>query len=249
MSYQEQIPRKPVTRRDMLKRVARFSQVKGSDGGLPDSHHPSAERILYNVIGFQPPPTEQGGMVSPVGDKAARMSAIKISEGFNLGFCRALPGKGPMMHNHDTNETFISMTGTWRASWEDPRGKVEFVDLEPLDVISFPAGVIRRFENVTRGSKTKYSTLMFVIAGDAPAAEFSREAMAVLEEAGLLDGKLRKRAKTVSTASAAPAAKAAKGTKLAKVTADAKASAKTLKQPAAKAKAKPAAKAKTRKAA
>ena len=249
MSYEEQIPRKPVTRRDMLKRVARFSQVKGSDGGLPDSHHPSAERILYNVIGFQPPPTEQGGMVSPVGDKAARMSAIKISEGFNLGFCRALPGKGPMMHNHDTNETFISMTGTWRASWEDPRGKVEFVDLEPLDVISFPAGVIRRFENVTRGSKTKYSTLMFVIAGDAPAAEFSREAMAVLEEAGLLDGKLRKRAKTVSTASAAPAAKAAKGTKLAKVTADAKASAKTLKQPAAKAKAKPAAKAKTRKAA
>jgi mannose-6-phosphate isomerase-like protein (cupin superfamily) len=249
MSYEEQIPRKPVTRRDMLKRVARFSQVKGSDGGLPDSHHPSAERILYNVIGFQPPPTEQGGMVSPVGDKAARMSAIKISEGFNLGFCRALPGKGPMMHNHDTNETFISMTGTWRASWEDPRGKVEFVDLEPLDVISFPAGVIRRFENVTRGSKTKYSTLMFVIAGDAPAAEFSREAMAVLEEAGLLDGKLRKRAKTVSTASAAPAAKAAKGTKAAKVTAGAKASAKTVKQPAAKAKAKPAAKAKTRKAA
>lgn len=244
MSYEEQIPRKPVTRRDMLKRVARFSQVKGSDGGLPDSHHPSAERILYNVIGFQPPPTEEGGMVSPVGDKAARMSAIKISEGFNLGFCRALPGKGPMMHNHDTNETFISMTGTWRASWEDPRGKVEFVDLEPLDVISFPAGVIRRFENVTRGSKTKYSTLMFVIAGDAPAAEFSREAMAVLEEAGLLDGKLRKRAKTFSTASAAPAAKPAKVT-----AAGAKASAKTAKQPAAKAKAKPAAKAKTRKAA
>jgi len=243
MSYEEQIPRKPVTRRDMLKRVARFSQVKGSDGGLPDSHHPSAERILYNVIGFQPPPTEEGGMVSPVGDKAARMSAIKISEGFNLGFCRALPGKGPMMHNHDTNETFISMTGTWRASWEDPRGKVEFVDLEPLDVISFPAGVIRRFENVTRGSKT----LMFVIAGDAPAAEFSREAMAVLEEAGLLDGKLRKRAKTVSTASAAPAAKAAKPAKV--TAAGAKASAKTAKKPAAKAKAKPAAKAKTRKAA
>ena len=251
MSYEEQIPRKPVTRRDMLKRVARFAQVKGSDGGLPDSHHPSAERILYNVIGFQPPPTEEGGMVSPVGDKAARMSAIKISEGFNLGFCRALPGKGPMMHNHDTNETFISMTGTWRASWEDPRGKVEFVDLEPLDVISFPAGVIRRFENVTCGSKTKYSTLMFVIAGDAPAAEFSREAMAVLEEAGLLDGKLRKRAKTFSTASAAPAAKPAKPAKVtAKMAAaGAKATAKTAKQPAAKAKAKPAAKAKARKAA
>ena len=27
------------------------------------------------------------------------------------------------MHNHDTNETFIPMTGTWRASWEDKDGK------------------------------------------------------------------------------------------------------------------------------
>jgi len=199
MSYQEQIPRKPVTRKDMLKRVARFSKIKGSDGGLPDSLHPSAQRVLYNVIGFQPPPAEEGGMVSPVGDKAARMSAIKISEGFNLGFCRALPGKGPMMHNHDTNETFIAITGTWRASWENPKGKVEHVDLDPLDVISFPPGVIRRFENVSKGSRSKYSTLMFVIAGNAPSAEFTREAMAELAAAGLLDRDPRKRGKVHST--------------------------------------------------
>ena len=204
MTYEEQIPRKPVTRRDMLKRVARFSQIKGSDGGLPDSQHPSAERVLYNVIGFQPPPAEEGGMVSPVGDKAARMSAIKISEGFNLGFCRALPGKGPMMHNHDTNETFIAITGKWRASWEDPRGRVEHVDLDPLDVISFPPGVIRRFENVSKGSRSKYSTLMFVIAGDAPSAEFTREAMAELAAAGLLDRDPRRTGRTHSTAPSAP---------------------------------------------
>jgi len=222
VTFEEQIPRKPVTRKDMLKRVARFSQIKGSDGGLPDSYHPSAERILYNVIGFQPPPVEAGGMVSPVGDKAARLSAIKISEGFNLGFCRAQPGKGPMMHNHDTNETFIAITGTWRASWEDPRGKVEHVDLEPLDVISFPPGVIRRFENVSKGARTKYSTLMFVIAGDAPSAEFTREAMAELAASGLLDRDPRKRGKVhgsagevaqkpaAKTRATRPAAKAAK---------------------------------------
>lgn len=211
MNYDEQIPRKPVTRQDMLKRVARFSKIKGSDGGLPDSYHPSAERILYNVIGFQPPPVEAGGMVSPVGDKAARLSAIKISEGFNLGFCRALPGKGPMMHNHDTNETFIAITGQWRASWENPRGKIEHIDLDPLDVISFPPGVIRRFENVTKGPKNRYSTLMFVIAGDAPSAEFSREAMAELAAAGLLDSNPRARGKVHSTtvAQRAPAKRAA----------------------------------------
>lgn len=188
MTYEERIPRKPVSREDMLKRVARYSELKGFDGGLPDSYHPSAERILYNVIGFQPPPDEDGGLVSPVGENAARMSAIKISEGFNLGFCRALPGKGPMMHNHDTNETFMAITGSWRASWEDEQGGVEHVDLEPLDVISFPPGVIRRFENVTKGPKDEYATLMFVIAGDAPSAEFTSEAMEDLAAAGLLDG-------------------------------------------------------------
>lgn len=210
MQFEEQIPRKYFTRQEMMKRVARFGKVKGSDGGLPDSYHPSAERILYNVIGFQPPPHEAEGLHSPVGANAARMAAIKISEGFNLGFCRALPGKGPMMHNHDTNETFVCITGTWRASWEHPSGKVEHIDLEPLDVISFPPGAIRRFENVTKGSKSKYSTLMFVIAGDQPQAEFSKEAMAVLDAAGLLGEKPTRKARTVSTLTVPAAPRAAR---------------------------------------
>ena len=187
MTFQEQIPRRYVSRAEMEKRVARFSNLKGSDGGLPDSYMPSAERILYNVIGFQPPEHEDSGVVSPVGANAARMSAIQISEGFNLGYCEALPGKGPMMHNHDTNETFIAMTGRWRASWEDEQGNIEFIDLDPLDVISFPPGMIRRFENVTEGPADRYSVLMFVISGNAPGAEFSREAMAEIEAAGVLD--------------------------------------------------------------
>ena len=187
MAYDEQIPRRYVSKTEMLKRVARFSDLKGFDGGLPDSYMPGAERILYNVIGFQPPPTEDEGVVSPVGGKAARMASIKISEGFNLGYCEALPGKGPMMHNHDTNETFIAMTGAWRASWEQQDGSVDYVDLAPLDVISFPPGVIRRFENVTDGPEDQYSVLLFVISGDGPGAEFSTEAMGEIEDAGLLE--------------------------------------------------------------
>ena len=186
MAYQEKIPRVPVSRTDMMKRVVRFSKLKGSDGGFPDSYFPGSERILYNVIGFQPPATEDGGLVSPVGAAAARMAAVKISEGFNLGYCRTVPGNGPMMHNHDTNETFIGITGVWRASWENEEGKVEHVELKPLDVISFPAGVIRRFQNVTKGPADEYSILMFVIGGDAPEAEFTTEAMQQLEQAGLL---------------------------------------------------------------
>jgi quercetin dioxygenase-like cupin family protein len=114
------------------------------------------------------------------------MAAIKISEGFNLGYCRAKPGKGPMLHNHDTNETFIAMTGTWRAIWEGKKGRLEHVDLKPLDLISFPPGAIRRFMNVTRGPKDKYSTLMFVIGGNAPSSEFTNKSMREIEAAGAL---------------------------------------------------------------
>ena len=133
----ETLPKFGVSRADMIKRVARFKDLKGSDGGLPDSKAPRCERTLYNVIGFQPPDDENGAVISPVGDDASRMSAIPISEGFNLGYCRAKPGKGPMMHNHDTNETFIPMTGVWRCSWENEKGEVESVDLNPLDVFRF----------------------------------------------------------------------------------------------------------------
>lgn len=179
----ETLPRRGVSREEMMRRVARFAELRGFDGGLPDSNMPGSIRTLYNVIGFQPPPGAKGAVTSPVGDDASRLAAIKVSEGFNLGYCRAKPGRGPMMHNHDTNETFIPMTGTWRCSWENERGEVEFVDVGPLDVVSFPPGVARRFENVTAGDPEAESILMFVIGGDAPRAEFTDEAMREIEQA------------------------------------------------------------------
>ena len=193
MSYRETLPRQGVPRRQMMKRVARFSRLKGFDGGLPDSDHPDCRRTLYNVIGFQPPKVERAGKQSPVGEKAARMAAIKISEGFNLGYCRALPGKGPMLHNHDTNETFICMTGVWRASWENEKGKVEHVDLKPLDVISFPPGASRRFMNLKKGPGGKRGVLMFVIGGNAPSAEVTSESMDELERKGIWPARKGKR--------------------------------------------------------
>jgi mannose-6-phosphate isomerase-like protein (cupin superfamily) len=182
MGYRETLPRRGFSRKQMMKRVARFAKLKGFDGGLPDSDHPDCRRTLYNVIGFQPPKVERAGKQSPVGEKAARMAAIKVSEGFNLGYCRALPGKGPMLHNHDTNETFICMTGVWRASWQNRKGKLEHVDLKPLDVISFPPGASRRFMNLKKGPGGKRGVLMFVIGGNAPSAEFTSESMAILEK-------------------------------------------------------------------
>ena len=124
------------------------------------------------MIGFQPPMSDDPATTSPVGADASAMPAISIAEGFNLGYCKARPGKGPLMHNHDTNETFIAMTGKWRCEWNEG-DKMEYVDLDPYDVISFPVGVARRFMNVTYHEPGKEHLLMFIIGGNQPQAEFT----------------------------------------------------------------------------
>ena len=168
-------------RDEMMKRVARFRELKGSDGGLPDSPLPECKRKLYAVIGFQPPMSDSAATTSPVGADASQMPAISIAEGFNLGYCKAKPGCGPLMHNHDTNETFIAMTGRWRCEWNEGDA-MEFVDLDPYDVISFPVGVARRFMNVTYDEPGKEHLLMFIIGGDQPQAEFTPGAMKRCED-------------------------------------------------------------------
>lgn len=181
-----QIPTINPSKDEMLKRVAFFKDLKGSDDGFPDSHHPDYTRTLYSVIGFQDPDTDDAATTSPVGNDAAASTAIPISEGFNLGYVETYPGKGASMHNHDTNETFIPMTGKWRFHWEH-NGKVEHVDLAAHDVISIPPGTIRRFENITFDEPDKKHLLMVVISGDAPKAEFSDEVMVDLRQRGLID--------------------------------------------------------------
>jgi hypothetical protein len=70
----ESLPRIRLTRAEMMKRVAFFNDLKGFDGGLPDSRMPGSIRRLYNVIGFQPPAGSGGAVTSPVGDDAAKQS-------------------------------------------------------------------------------------------------------------------------------------------------------------------------------
>ena len=65
-----------LSKKDMDKRIARFSKLKGSDGGLPDSPLPECKRTLYAVIGFQPPKKANRATTSPVGDNAATMPAM-----------------------------------------------------------------------------------------------------------------------------------------------------------------------------
>jgi len=200
------------SRDEMMKRVARFKRLKGSDGGLPDSPLPECRRKLYAVIGFQPPMTDNPAAASPVGDDASAMPAISIAEGFNLGYCKAKPGKGPLMHNHDTNETFIAMTGRWRCEWNEGSA-MERVDLDPLDVISFPVGVARRFMNVTHDEPGKEHILMFIIGGDQPQAEFTPAAMQRCEEwqRESSQGQAQRKKSPAATSPRKPLSKAGRG--------------------------------------
>jgi mannose-6-phosphate isomerase-like protein (cupin superfamily) len=160
---------------EMSKRIARFEDLKFNYGGLPDSPLPECTRGLASVIGFKPPENESERNNSPVGADASRSAGIQISEGFNVGYVRAKPGCGPLMHNHDTNETFIPMTGAWRCSWNEGNDTLH-ADLGPLDCISFPPGVARRFENVTKGAPDTEHILMAIIGGDGPGADFTPKA-------------------------------------------------------------------------
>ena len=170
------------TREEMLERVARFADLKGFADGLQDSALPECQKTVYNVLGFQTPrEAGMGGVNSPVGQRASANAAIKISEGFNLGFVRCKPGRGVLMHNHDTNETFVVVSGTWRVQWNDAPA-TESLDVGPLDVISFPAGCARRFENVTPGDPDVEHMLLFVVGGNEPQNEFTPASMKRVEE-------------------------------------------------------------------
>lgn len=170
------------SREEMLKRVARFADLKGFSEGLQDSALPESRKTTFNVIGFQTPENAGAGAVnSPVGKRASENAAIPISEGFNLGFVKCAPGKGVLMHNHDTNETFVVISGRWRMEWNEGAAR-EALEVGPLDTISIPPGCARRFENITAAAPEAEHMLLFVIGGNAPQNEFTPAAMRRVEE-------------------------------------------------------------------
>jgi mannose-6-phosphate isomerase-like protein (cupin superfamily) len=179
------IPVTKPTREAMMKCVARYKDLYRADHSLPDCEVPGYERTLVNVIGFAPPQASADAKAySPVGDKA-KPYISHLQAGFGIAFVEAEPGKGVMMHNHDTNETFMPVGGRWRVTWEGDRGD-DFVDLDPLDTISVPPHLQRQFHCLTAAEGVGKGVLLVVIGGDRPSAEFSPEAEALLTKRGLM---------------------------------------------------------------
>ena len=150
---------KSLTPAEMQKRVARYKSLKFPPDRYPDSQLPGHVRKNYLIVGR--------GLV--VDDGNDPLSAIPIDEGFQMSYVEAPPGNGPILHNHDSNETFVAIRGRWRVIWG--RREEHHVDLDPLDVCSVPAFVPRRFINL-EGADGKEGLLLTIQPGNAPNVEF-----------------------------------------------------------------------------
>ncbi|MGE0256264.1 MAG: cupin domain-containing protein [Alphaproteobacteria bacterium] len=170
-------------RAEMQKNIARFDELEGFDGGLPDMLLDDCHRIFLNVLGFEPPTIP--GATSPFG-AASRPKIRGMKPGFGVSFVACEPGHGTVMHAHDTNETFMAVTGKWKMEWEDAEGTHHEV-LNPRDVCSFPVGIQRLFKCVEVPPGEKTALLLAIIGGDAPNAEYSPEATARMVREGILE--------------------------------------------------------------
>jgi quercetin dioxygenase-like cupin family protein len=152
----------------MRARTARFEKLRPSAEAFVDTRIPEHERDIYNVIG--PGVTEDPGLEP----------AITAVEGFNVTYIGAAPGKGAALHSHPTVEVFVVLTGRWVVYWgEDGDGETE---LNTLDMISVPVGVMRGFRNVG----DEHAFLMAILGGnDAGRVDWAKSVLSRAKETGL----------------------------------------------------------------
>lgn len=128
-----------VSTEEMRKRIVRFDDLKGN--GIPlmftDSILDGHQRMNYAIVGDTASENPEFQPLLPQPHK------------FQIGMFNCPPGSGPAYHNHDYVEVFLTLSGKWRFYWgNDPSGPEEETTLSAWDLISFPAGLWRGFENV-----------------------------------------------------------------------------------------------------
>ena len=157
-----------VSKDEMMKRVARFKDLRSSRKAFVDSLIPGHECEIYNVIG------------RGVTEDASLNPAITDARDFNLTYIQAEPGKGAALHAHTTVEVFVALSGEWGIYWGDS-GENEII-LKQWDTISVPPGVMRGFRNVGKGS----AHLMAILGGtDAGKVSWAAKVLEQAKETGL----------------------------------------------------------------
>jgi len=154
------IPIRRTTLEEMRSRTAHFANLTYLEDRYVDSLLPGHRRRNYAVIG--------PGLSVP--DQKTPQPGVVIREGFNFSYVEAKPGNGANWHVHDQNETFVAHTGRWRIYFDKDDEK--YMEIGPLDVCAVPAGVARRFSNVTADEPETLHLIMVILAGSEPKAEF-----------------------------------------------------------------------------
>jgi quercetin dioxygenase-like cupin family protein len=160
-----------VTLEEISARTARFKQLVASKQAFVDTRIPEHERDIFNVIG------------AGVTEDPDLAPAIAATDGFNVTYVGADPGKGAALHAHPTVEVFIAMSGRWAIYWGD-EGEQE-IELDPWDVVSVPVGVMRGFRNIS----DSHAHLMAIIGGtDSGKVDWARSVLDRAAETGLTLG-------------------------------------------------------------
>lgn len=157
-----------ISREAMLKRVARFKELRPSRKAFVDSLIPEHEREIFNVIG------------RGVTEDPTLNPAITDARDFNVTLVHSGPGKGAALHAHPTVEVFMALSGRWAVYWGD-HGENEVI-LEQWDTISVPPGVMRGFRNA--GSEDGY--LLAILGGtDAGHVAWAPQVLEAAKQTGL----------------------------------------------------------------
>lgn len=131
--------------------VIKFDDLK--QHGIPimfiDSVLPGHQRMNYALIG------------DTASENPDFKPMITSPHRFQLGMAMCPPGQGPGYHTHDYIECFLVLKGTFRFWYgADPdRDPTDYVDLGEWDTISLPAGLWRRFENISDDPGWFYAVL------------------------------------------------------------------------------------------
>ena len=145
---------------EMLKRVARFSQLKpvkqqynAADGIPAEAYSTISADSTYILMG-------------PAGLQRATGEAPPVIGGdggevFTVNVATCPPGNGSPLHaHHYTHETFFCLNGRFKVTWGDDGEHELFLD--PFDMVAVPPRVTRNFVNVS----DRDASLLVLIQGD-----------------------------------------------------------------------------------
>ncbi|MCP3712711.1 cupin domain-containing protein [Paraburkholderia sp. CNPSo 3274] len=132
-----------VTPEEMGRRTARFKDLvpysKQHSGGSAVPMEVMEKLTAHRVYSIMAPANYVG---------RSAMAPIKSVPGAVISIAECPPGDGPGLHCHETTvENFFCLSGRFELQWGD-NGEDSMI-LEPLDFVSVPPGVSRRFVNIS----------------------------------------------------------------------------------------------------